>query len=49
MKQKLCYIMLGYFFTAINFALIETRFTLVGMGFGILAAIFFIKSLFIKK
>ena len=49
MKQKLYYITLGYLLTAINFVLIDTRFNILGIGFGLAAVICFIKSLTIKK
>ena len=40
---------MGYLLTIINFMLIDTRFTILGIGFGIAAAVCFIKSLYIKK
>ena len=49
MKQKLYYITMGYLLTIINFMLIDTRFTILGIGFGIAAAVCFVKSLYIKK
>jgi hypothetical protein len=49
MKQKIYYITLGYLLTTINFILIGTRFNIVGLVFGLIAAICFIKALLIKK
>ena len=49
MKTKLYYITCGYIFLIGNILLLGTRFNLVGLGFGIVAGTFFIKSLLVKK
>jgi len=49
MSQKFYYITLGYCLSMINVLLIETRFNIVGLFFGIGAVIAFIKALRIKQ
>lgn len=45
MSQKLYYTTLALAFTGLNIYLLDTRFSIVGMGFGVVAAIFMIKAL----
>lgn len=49
MEKKLNYTLIGCFFSLLNIALIETRFTIVGIGFGLVAVAFFIKALRINE
>lgn len=48
LEQKLYYTTCGCLLSFANILLIDTRFNIVGIGFGITAAIFFIKALLIK-
>lgn len=48
LKQKLEYTAIGCTFSLFNIGLINTRFNIVGIGFGFIAVIFFIKALLIK-
>lgn len=49
MKQKFYYMVVGYCLSMTNILLIETRFNIVGIFFGIGALIAFIKALKIKE
>lgn len=49
LQQKLEYTILGCTLGFANLALIETRFNIVGLWFGILGAIFLVKALLIRK
>jgi hypothetical protein len=49
MSQKMYYTTIGYCLTFANILLIETRFNIVGIFFGVVAAIAFIKALSIKQ
>jgi hypothetical protein len=49
MSQKMYYTTIGYCLTFANILLIETRFNIVGLFFGIGAVIAFIKALSIKQ
>ena len=49
MKDKMFYTICGCLLSLVNIALIETRFTIVGMGFGIVGAILIIKAILIKE
>ena len=49
MSQKFYYITIGYCLSMINILLIETRFNIVGIFFGIGAVVAFIKALRIKQ
>jgi hypothetical protein len=44
-NMKLYYTTLGFLFTALNVYLIDTRFTIIGIGFGIAGGLFFIQAL----
>lgn len=48
LKQKLEYTVVGSTLGLFNIALIDTRFNIVGLGFGILGAIILIKALLIR-
>jgi hypothetical protein len=48
MNEKLYYTTLGFLLTFANILLIETRFNIVGIGFGFTAAYFFIKAIRVK-
>jgi hypothetical protein len=48
-KKKLELTFLGCLFTILNISLIETRFNIVGLGFGIVSLIFFFKAYRIKE
>jgi hypothetical protein len=45
MSQKLYYTTLGFLLSGLNIYLIDTRFTVVGIGFGIDVGILFIQAL----
>lgn len=49
MKDKMTYTSIGFLFAFINSGLIGTRFNIMGIGFGLLACLFFIKALACKK
>lgn len=49
LKEKLEYTTTGFILCACNYLLIGTRFNTIGLLFGVLAAGFFIKALFIKE
>jgi hypothetical protein len=49
MTSKLNYTMIGCIFSLANIYLIPTRFNIVGLGFGIVGAIFLIQAIRIKK
>jgi hypothetical protein len=49
MQRKLNYTLIGCSLSLLNIALIDTRFNLAGLGFGLLAALFLIKALLIRK
>lgn len=49
MKKKLSLIIFGYILTGCNLALIGTRLNTLGLLFGLLGGICFIKALLIKK
>ena len=49
MSQKFYYITIGYSLSMVNILLIETRFNIVGIFFGVGAIIAFIKALSIKQ
>jgi hypothetical protein len=49
MERKINYTLIGCSLSLINVALIDTRFTIVGIGFGLLASVFLIKALLIRK
>jgi len=45
LNNKFYYTNLGFLFTFINILLVDTRFNIVGIGFGFTAAYFFIKAI----
>jgi len=45
MNDKFYYTTVGFLLTFANILLIETRFNIVGIGFGFLSIIFFIKAI----
>jgi hypothetical protein len=49
MKQKFYYMTIGYCLSLTNILLIGTRFNIVGIFFGLLAIVAFIKALRIKQ
>ena len=49
MEKKLYYTMSGCLLSLINIVLIETRFNIAGIAFGVLGAIFLVKALLVKK
>lgn len=49
LQEKLYLTTIGYGFAGANFLLIDTRFWMVGVGFGVLGLVFFIKALRIKQ
>lgn len=49
MKTKLNYMLAGYALLIPQFFLVGTRFNIVSMGFGVVAAIMFINALTIKR
>lgn len=49
LKKKLELTFLGCIFSIFNILLIETRFNIVGLGFGLVSLILFIKALKIRS
>jgi uncharacterized membrane protein YciS (DUF1049 family) len=49
LKEKIEYTTAGFILCACNYLLIETRFNVAGLLFGLLAAGFFIKALMVKE
>jgi hypothetical protein len=49
MKEKMEHTITGCFFSLLNIILIDTRFALVGLFFGLISIFFFIKALLITK
>ncbi len=49
MKKKLTYLTCGYACLLVNILLVDSRFNIIGLLFGIISAVYFIKSLRIKK
>lgn len=49
LKKKLELTFLGCIFSIFNILLIETRFNIVGLGFGLFALVLFIKALKIRS
>ena len=49
MKDKMTYTTIGFIFSFINLSLIQTKFNLIGVIFGLVACLFFIKALNCKK
>jgi hypothetical protein len=49
MKEKMEHTITGCFFSLLNIVLIDTRFALVGLFFGLVSIFFFIKALLISK
>jgi hypothetical protein len=48
LQEKMYYSTCGFILTGANYLLIDTRFNLVGIGFGFVALYFFVKALRIK-
>lgn len=49
LKKKLELTFLGCIFSILNILLIETRFNIVGLGFGLVSLVLFIKALKIRN
>lgn len=49
MSKKLTYMTFGYVFAALNISLINSKFNIVGLFFGIVALVLFIRALIIRK
>ncbi len=49
MKEKLNYTIVGLSFSMVNLLLIQTRFNLVGLFFGLISVYFLIKALRCKE
>ena len=49
MSKKLTYMTFAYIFTTLNISLINSRFNIVGLFFGIVALVLFIRALIIRK
>ena len=48
MNKKLEFMIIGSTLSLLNIFLIETRFNIIGLIFGIIAVVFFIKAILIK-
>lgn len=48
MSQKMYYTTIGYLLTFVNILLIETKFNIVGLFFGVSAIFYFLKALSIR-
>lgn len=49
MNKKLTYMTFGYVFSILNLSLINSKFNIIGLFFGLIALFLFIKALMIKK
>lgn len=45
MNQKMTLTTIGFFLTFLNLMLVDTKYNIIGLCFGIIAALFFIKAI----